>query len=172
MKIMQTLPYHIPQVLACYHDASLFLHDQGIDQWQNQYPNLESLNLDMQKKGSYVLVDEHNQVLATMALLFEDDPYYEIIEEGSWSFPSPYGVVHRLCVSSQARHQGCASLLLDFALKACVKHHMLGCRIDTHPNNLLMQSLVLKHHFIYTGKVYVANHALRFGYERRLLEKD
>ena len=68
MKIMQTLPYHIPQVLACYHDASLFLHDQGIDQWQNQYPNLESLNLDMQKKGSYVLVDEHNQVLATMEI--------------------------------------------------------------------------------------------------------
>jgi hypothetical protein len=63
-------------------------------------------------------------------------------------------------------------MLIDYAMEACLNHHMLGCRIDTHPNNKLMQALILKHGFIYTGKVYVANHALRLGYERRLLEKD
>mgnify|MGYP004703058791 CR=1 FL=1 len=172
MNIIKTLPHHIPQVLACYRDASLFLHKQGIDQWQNQYPNLESLRQDMQIQGSYVLVDNDDQVLATMALLFEDDPYYEFIKEGAWSFPSPYGVVHRLCVNSKTRHQGYASLLLEYAIDECKIKQMIGCRIDTHPCNYVMQSLIRKHHFVYSGKVYVANHALRFGFERRLLEKD
>lgn len=172
MKIIKTRPHHIPQVLACYRDASLFLHEQGIDQWQNLYPNLESLHLDMRIQSSFVLVDHHDQVFATMALLFEDDPYYEFIMEGAWSFPSPYGVVHRLCVNSKTRHQGYASLLLDYAVNECKIRQVMSCRIDTHPRNLVMQSLIRKHHFVYSGKVYVANHALRFGYERRLFEKN
>lgn len=171
MKIIQTQSHHIPQVLALYHRASLFLQHQGIDQWQNHYPNETSLNEDMNKHGSYVLVDD-NLVLGTMACLFEDDPYYEVIEEGQWSFNSPYGVVHRLCVHPDFPHQGIASKLLSYALKLCQEHHMNGCRIDTHPHNVLMQGLILKHGFKLCGKVYVANHALRLGYERSSHETD
>jgi GNAT superfamily N-acetyltransferase len=172
MKVIHTQPHHIPQVLNLYKEASLFLHAQGIDQWQNQYPNENSLKEDMAKEGSYVLVDDNDVVLGTMACLFEDDPYYFIIEEGSWSFDSPYGVVHRLCVNSSVKHQGIASQLLKAALTMCKTHRMNGCRIDTHPKNILMQGLITKHGFRMCGKVYVANHALRLGYERRLHEQD
>lgn len=172
MKIIHTQPHHIPQVLNLYQGASQFLYAQGIDQWQNNYPNETSLQEDMKKQGSYVLVDEHDVVLGTMACLFEDDPYYNIIEEGTWSFDSPYGVVHRLCVIQEKKHQGIASELLTRALKLCKEHKMNGCRIDTHPQNLLMQGLIKKHGFTMCGKVYVANHALRLGYERRVHEQD
>jgi GNAT superfamily N-acetyltransferase len=170
MKIIHTQSHHIPQVLALYQSASLFLYNQGIDQWQNQYPNETSLNEDMRKHGSYVLIDDHDVVLGTMACLFEDDPYYEVIEEGQWSFTSPYGVVHRLCVHPEFPHHGLASKLLSYALKLCQEHQMNGCRIDTHPQNILMQGLITKHGFILCGKVYVANHALRLGYDWRTNE--
>lgn len=167
MNIIKTQPHHIESVCNLYKQAALFLRDQGIDQWQNHYPNFESLQLDIQKKGSYVLVNEKDEVCATFALLFEDDPYYEIIEEGSWSFDSPYGVVHRLCVNPTMKHQGLASQCLMFAVDECEKNKMNGCRIDTHPDNKKMQGLILKCGFEYCGLVHVANHALRWGYERK-----
>lgn len=171
MKIIPTSTQHISQVLQLYTYASAFLKSQGIDQWQNQYPNEDSLHEDMSKMGSYVLVDDHDTVLATMACLFEDDPYYAIIEDGAWDVASPYGVVHRLCVHPDVAHQGCASLCLSYALALCKQHNMNGCRIDTHPSNVLMQGLIIKHGFSYRGRIYVANHALRLAYDWRNDEK-
>lgn len=166
MIIIPTQNEHVHAVLQLYQYASAFLKQQGIDQWQHHYPNATSLYEDMLKQGSYVLID-NDQVVATMACLFEVDPFYNLIDHGTWEVEPPYGVVHRICVHRDFAHRGYATHCLTYAQKLCHERNVNGCRIDTHPDNMIMQQLLRKLGFTYRGHVYVANNALRLAFDWR-----
>lgn len=170
MKIKLTHNEHINEVLHLYRNASAFLKQQGIDQWQHHYPNATSLSEDMAKLGSYVYL-ENNHVVATMACLFEDDPYYTVIDHGAWDVDAPYGVVHRICVHPDFAHRGYATQCILYAQHLCRERNANGCRIDTHPDNIIMQNMLHKLGFTYRGHVYVANNALRLAFDWRNHEK-
>src|SRR5690606_38244552 len=65
----------------------------GSSQWQDGYPNLSSVENDLEKGHNYVLVLEE-KIIATAALIFNDEPTYDVIE-GSWLTDGDFMVVHR-----------------------------------------------------------------------------
>ena len=65
----------------------------GSRQWQDGYPNLETVDTDIQQDYGYVL-EIQGEIAAYAAVIFEKEPAYEIIE-GKWLSSGKYVVVHR-----------------------------------------------------------------------------
>lgn len=151
-------------ILNIFDEAKAYLKSQNIDQWQNGYPNLESTQLDIDLGHCYVLCDG-DKVIATAAILFEDDPNYDYIENGAWLSMSPYGVIHRIACLPNYKGQGLASMFFEYAKLLGKTKHMNSLRVDTHEKNLSMQRLIAKNQFQYCGVVYMADGGKRFGYE-------
>lgn len=156
------------QVVALYRQAQAYFKEAGIDQWQNGYPNEETLLEDMAGGESYVLVDEETEeVVGTCFVSFRKEPDYDVIYEGSWQEPEPYGVVHRVAVSSDRKGQGLAGQMIQHAAAMCRERGIGSMRMDTHEDNRSMQRMFAKNGFIYRGIIYLG----RDGAKRVAFEK-
>ena len=87
------------------------------------------------------------------------EPCYAGIEDGAWLDPSPYGVVHR--IASDGSVKGAGSFCIRWAYEQC--GHL---RIDTHPDNRVMQGLLAKLGFRRCGIIHVVeDNDPRYAYE-------
>ncbi|MBP1587327.1 MAG: GNAT family N-acetyltransferase [Clostridia bacterium] len=89
----------------------------------------------------------------------EPEPDYKGIAGGEWLSAAPYGVVHRIAADRSVR--GIGTCCLNWAIKESGGH----LRIDTHPQNAVMRSLLLKLGFSERGTVMIGGTKLRIGYE-------
>lgn len=156
------------QVVALWRQAQAYLKEQGIDQWQDGYPNEESLTEDMAGGESFVLAEEETgRVVTTAFISFAGEPDYLKIYEGSWQSESPYGVVHRVAVAPDVKGQGLAGLMIDHAVRMCRERGVKSLRMDTHRDNKSMQRMLAKNGFLYRGIIILG----RGGDERVAFEK-
>ena len=99
-------------ITAIYKDAKEALKAQGIDQWQDGYPNEESARADIENGTSYVLADESG-VFATACLTFGHEPTYDAVYGGAWQAEGEYGFLHRVAVSGTRKRSGAASRFFE-----------------------------------------------------------
>lgn len=165
--IRQTTEQDLPRMMEIVRDAQAYMKNHNIDQWQNNYPNEEIFLEDIQKGGSYVLVDDE-QVIGFCYIGFHDDPNYAYIEEGKWLNDQPYGVIHRIAIDEKRKGNGYATYFFKYAEEVAKEKDIHNLRVDTHENNLSMQSLVTKNGFIHCGRVYMEDHSPRFAYQKLL----
>ena len=106
-------------------------------------------------------VSAHRRVVAAFFYIAGADiePCYAGIEDGTWIDPSPYGVVHR--IASDGSVKGAGSFCIRWAYEQC--GHL---RIDTHPDNRVMQGLLAKLGFRRCGIIHVVeDNDPRYAYE-------
>ena len=58
MILRQTKLEDISRVMEIINQAKCYFKENGIDQWQDGYPNEETIKKDIEKNEAYVLVDE------------------------------------------------------------------------------------------------------------------
>ena len=156
------------QVIDLYRQAQAYFKGVGIDQWQNGYPNAETLAEDMAGGESYVLVDEETgDVVGTCFVSFAVEHDYDVIHEGSWQHQEPYGVIHRVAVASDRKGQGLAGQMIEYAAEMCRERGISSMRMDTHEDNRSMQRMFAKNGFVYRGIIYLG----RDGAKRVAFEK-
>ena len=63
-------------VLKIIESAKERMKNMGLDQWQNGYPNENSIMEDVDKGISYVM-EENGEILGTSVLTFEREEVYE-----------------------------------------------------------------------------------------------
>ena len=103
MKLRKATLADGPAVVALYREAQAFLAAQGIDQWQDGYPNEETFQEDVARGESWVLEDE-GQVVATACLGLGREPTYDTIYQGAWGTEAPeYAFLHRIAVSGACK---------------------------------------------------------------------
>lgn len=156
MQIRTAEKKDLPMIMDIIHQAQNSLKELGISQWQNGYPNEDTILADMEQAISYVLT-ENDQILATAAISFHEEPTYKEIFDGTFRSNEPYGVVHRIAVSSSCKNQGLAAQVMSFAKDLCQKHGLHWIRIDTHEGNLPMQHFLKKQGFEYCGIIYLSS---------------
>lgn len=104
----------------------------GIDQWQNGYPDRNSVLADVEAGAGYVMC-EADTVIACGAVIFGTDPNYAHIEEGEWiTDGSDYVVVHRLAVADGFKHRGMATRFMRQIEEMARMRGTGSFRIDTH----------------------------------------
>ena len=141
----------LPDIMAIYARARAFMSASGNPrQWSlNGWPPEELIRQDIERGKSYVCVrGETVQGVFYYDFAAAVEPTYRLIEGGKWTADAPYGVVHR--VATAGKMPGVGSFILRWALRQAGY-----LRIDTHPDNTVMQSLLRKLGFRQCGIIHV-----------------
>lgn len=168
MKVIHTQYKDIKDIMKIINQAKAYFKEHGINQWQDGYPNEQSIEEDINQNKSYVLIDE-NKVIGTMYFTIADDPTYSYIENGQWlTSHQPYAVIHRIVVDENLKGRNLAFELVKFAIDQCKINNIKSIRIDTHKDNLSMQRFLKKHDFKLCGTIYLESGDPRIAFEKIL----
>ena len=154
----------ISRVIDIINQAKTYFKNNDIDQWQDGYPNEETIEKDIENNEAYVL-EEDGVILGTCMVTIHGEPAYNSIE-GKWILNCPYICVHRIAVDNEYKGKGLASTILDQVVAMYPDYHSV--RMDTHHDNLSMQSFLTKYGFKYCGEITLKSGALRRAYEKRI----
>ncbi len=141
------------------------LAQAGINQWQNGYPNREVVIADIEK-GFGRVVCKGDEILIYGALVYSGEKAYDDLKGGEWLMDTQdYATIHRVCVVNNGVGKGYGKIFMTFAEEE-VKKTFRSIRIDTHPDNKIMQSMVKSLNYSYCGTVMYES--LRLAYEKLL----
>lgn len=140
----------LPRILEIYERARSFMVEHGnARQWAlSGWPPESLVESDIQDGISYVV-----QCNGTVEGVFvymcghNIESCYNAIE-GAWIGGPDYAVVHR--IASRGCVKGVGKAALDWAYRQ--SHHL---RIDTHPDNSVMQNLLLGCGFTKCGIIHI-----------------
>jgi len=167
MKIKLSTFDDIPNIMVIIEDAKQFLASQKINQWQNGYPNAKQVEQDIKNGESYVIVNDENTIMATSMFTTNKEPTYKVID-GNWIIDENenYGVIHRMAIKKAFRKLGLATFMFhEFHLQLLEKN-IQSLKIDTHEENIGMQSLIKKLGYIYCGIIYTNYNDKRLAFEK------
>ncbi|NDO47704.1 GNAT family N-acetyltransferase [Clostridium sp. MD294] len=133
-------------------DGKKYLRQQGIDQWQTGYPDIEIVKEDIMCNRGYFVTDGVNE-LAYMCVDFEGEPAYKNIK-GQWKSNEDYAVIHRLVASKQKVGKGLSDIIIQLVEKLCKQKGINSIKVDTDNKNKIMQHVLQKNGFVYCGTVW------------------
>lgn len=158
----------IPKIWEILQSAIERRKQDGSLQWQDGYPNPETVRQDVEKGYNYVLtLDE--EVIATVAVIFNHEPTYEVID-GAWLSEGDFMVFHRLAVAEQALGKGYIKKVFAFLEELALKQNIYSIKADTNFDNPAMLSLFEKSGYTYCGEIEVSD-GKRKAFEKILLPK-
>lgn len=138
----------------------------GSQQWQNGYPNEQTVESDVSKDFGFVLTVNGN-IAVYVALIFNDEPAYNSIE-GAWLTTGEFVVVHRVAVSENFAGKGMAKKLFDIIEDYVKSQNVKSIKVDTNYDNLAMLKILEKKGYTYCGEVFLAG-GVRKAFEKVLI---
>lgn len=139
--------------------------NDGSNQWQDGYPNLNVIEKDIEKNAGFVLI-ENDMIAGYVAILINDEPEYENLE-GTWKTNKDYVVFHRVAISENHLGKGLAKKMMRFIEEYALENDIYSIKADTNFDNTAMLSIFKKLGYTYCGKVYFRN-SPREAYEKVL----
>ncbi|HUH75315.1 MAG TPA: GNAT family N-acetyltransferase [Chitinophagales bacterium] len=139
--------------------------EDGSNQWQNGYPNPQTILDDIANGAAHVLT-ENEKIIAYVAIIFDIEPAYTIIE-GEWLSDGEYVVVHRVAVSKEVKSKGIATHIFKMIEKLVIEQEIYSIKVDTNFDNIPMLKILDNLGYTYCGEVYF-NHSPRRAFEKVL----
>ena len=143
----------LDEILALTRACGQHMRDNGIDQWDADYPNRAVILQDLQTQTLFAY-RENNEVLGIVVLNESQDEEYEDV---TWSTSEADRniVVHRLAVRPDHQRSGIARRLMDFSEQWARDNHYAAIRLDTFSQNPRNQRFYLKRGYTDLGPVYL-----------------
>lgn len=135
----------------------------GSTQWQNGYPNLQTVESDVSKEFGYVITID-NEVAVFVALIFNDEPAYSSIE-GAWLTTGEFLVIHRIAVSEKFAGQGLVKKLFDYVEDFVRTQNVQSIKVDTNFDNIAMLKILESKGYSYCGEVVLVG-GVRKAFEK------
>lgn len=150
--LRQAHPDDFGRVVDIIKDAKKTLFDRGVNQWQKGYPDEDILKRDIEEGINYVLILD-GKIVGTAALQQGYDRDYQDISDGRWSEDSEvtYSIIHRIAVETGHKSKELYTALLQQLLTMSYHLGYHDVRIDTHPDNLVMQHVITDSGFVERG---------------------
>ena len=163
MIIRKATAADLPRIMEIYAQAREYMAAHGNpNQWgPTSWPPEELILEDISAGKSYVCEHEAGVV----GVFYYDhgkdiEPTYRVIEGGKWLSDEPYGVIHR--IASDGTVKGVGTFCFNWASEQCP--HL---RADTHPDNTIMQNLLIRMGFEKRGIIHVIEDDYpRYAYEK------
>ena len=159
----------IPAIMEIIADAQSLLASRGVDQWQDGYPTADIIAQDIARAESYV-IEIDRSVAATAVISFAGEVTYNSID-GAWLNDNSYVVVHRLAVRNSALRSGLARQMMLYAEELALQRGVNNIRVDTHNDNIAMQSLLNNLGFVFCGEITLLSGAPRIAFQKVLNTK-
>ena len=157
----------ITPIWKILQDAILRRKKDGSNQWQDGYPNPESVQNDIEKGIGFVLT-ENDSIIGYSAVLINDEPEYANIN-GKWVTNRDFVVFHRVAIVETHLGKGMAKLLFKYIEAFALENNIYSVKADTNFDNGAMLSLFEKLGYVYCGEVHFRG-SPRKAYEK-VLEK-
>lgn len=138
---------------------------EGSDQWQNGYPNEQTVRDDIANSAAYVLVED-GTVIAYAAIILDGEPAYDTID-GKWLGDGPYATVHRVARTRDVKSRGVATTFFKLIEDLCIELGIPSIRLDTNFDNLAMLKILENLSYRYCGEIFYEG-APRRAYEKIL----
>ena len=125
---------------------------RGIPQWQDgDGPSREIFTEDIKREQAYVLMLD-DQIVGVGTILTEPDEAYDKMKTWNMEF-SGYASIHRVAINPDIQGRGLSKMLLSFLITAARLNGYQDIRIDTHPENKIMQHVIQSSGFQLKGEI-------------------
>ncbi len=125
--------------LSFIEDAKAFQREQGIVQWTEDYPNIETVLRDIETVRGYVITDE-GVPFGYVCVDFGGEKSYDRVD-GKWLTDGKYGVIHRLAFGKASRGKGATKAVFALICDLCREKDAVSIRVDTGSENKLVQHI-------------------------------
>lgn len=158
-------PEDIPQVLALFFGAVKHMCENGIQQWDEIYPDETILTADIQSGQMYLLEDK-GELAAAVVLNTEQPPEYRAVK---WQYhPEPVAVIHRLCVVAAKQGNGYGSEMLRRSEDFLRQQGYRCIRLDAFPQNPSAIHMYESAGYRHSGEMLVPRKGIFNCYEKPL----
>lgn len=155
------------RIMQIFDGARKRIAELGINQWQDGYPHEEIVLEDISKARSYV-GEVDGKVAATIMVMTDPEPTYEVIYNGKWVLEGEYLTIHRIALDGALCGTGAAKKLMAFAESEAKKRGMKSIRVDTHEGNIPMRKNLEKNGYVYCGIIHLKNGDERVAYQKEV----
>ncbi|RMZ60027.1 GNAT family N-acetyltransferase [Chryseobacterium nematophagum] len=138
----------------------------GSTQWQDGYPNEDTVESDIAKGFGYVLTI-NGEIAVFAALILNDEPAYSSIE-GKWLSDGEFVVVHRVAVDEKFAGKGMVKKLFDHIEDFTRSHGIQSIKVDTNYDNIAMLKILESKGYSYCGEVFLAG-GVRKAFEKIII---
>ncbi|KIC62993.1 GNAT family N-acetyltransferase [Chryseobacterium taiwanense] len=138
----------------------------GSTQWQQGYPNLDTVESDIAKNFGYVMTVD-GEIAVYTALIMNDEPAYSTIE-GEWLSNGEFVVVHRVAVDEKFAGQGMVKKLFDHIEVFTRSNGIQSVKVDTNFDNIAMLKILEAKGYSYCGEVFLAG-GMRKAFEKIII---
>jgi GNAT superfamily N-acetyltransferase len=152
MTLRQASATELPFIWEILQQAILQRKLDGSKQWQDGYPNEQTVRNDMQHGCAYVLVDDET-IIAYAAIIFDIEPAYNALD-GQWLTVGDYAVVHRVATAKAVKGRGVATSLFSMIEDLCKARDIYSIRVDTNFDNVPMLKVLKRFGYTYCGEVF------------------
>jgi hypothetical protein len=125
---------------------------EGSEQWQNGYPNQQTVHDDIANGYGYVITD-NEVIIAYAAIIFGIEPAYNEIK-GHWLTNGDYVAVHRVATSNAVKGQGVATKLFKLLEDLSIEHNVFSIKVDTNFDNIPMLKILKRLDYSYCGEIF------------------
>lgn len=167
MKFRKATKADVEEIMSIIKHGQDYLKEQAVEQWQNNYPNFQSIHKDIENGYGYI-VEMDKQIVGTVALSLDGEITYKKIYKGEWLSDYDYCVIHRMAIHKEKRGSSISSFMMNNINNLCQEKGIRSIKVDTHRDNLPMQKYLEKNGFIYCGIIYVVDGTERLAFEKIL----
>ncbi|WP_320053397.1 GNAT family N-acetyltransferase [uncultured Acetobacteroides sp.] len=152
MILRKAIISEIPIIWKILRDAIEQRKQDGSEQWQNGYPNEQTIFEDIINGYAYVLIDD-SIIVAYAAIILGNEPSYKDIK-GEWLTNDNYVVIHRVATSNKSKGKGVATQLFKMVENICIEQKVYSIKVDTNFDNIPMLKILDKLNYTYCGEIY------------------
>ena len=142
MQIKQAKMDDLNQIMEILRDGRNQLAEQGIDQWQGDYPNEEHIKEDIEKGFAYLVQSQDDETVGALSIVEAPDHSYDELN-GDWLIDTDRYVVIASALFTS---------VIDYIKNN--RKDIKTIRIDTHEDNKIMQHLIDKNGFTKVGELH------------------
>lgn len=154
--------FEIWQILK---DAVQRRKEDGSNQWQDGYPNMDVVKNDIERKIGFVLTQNDN-IIGYTAIIINDEPDYINIE-GKWLTNQEFMVYHRVAISKKFLAKGMAKKMMKLIEEYALSKNIYSLKADTNHDNIPMLKIFEKMGYSFCGTVHIRQ-SPRKAYEKVL----
>ena len=165
MRLRKSEAADIDAIMKIIEQAQANFRSAGIGQWQDGYPNRDIIRQDIESEESYVLTMDR-VIAATGVVSFQKEDVYDRIYDGRWLSDGQYAVIHRVAVADGYRGRRLSSAFIELAERLCSERGVRSIKVDTHEDNLPMQTVLKNNGFQYCGIIFLESGAKRLAFEK------
>lgn len=151
--ISRGLPHEIDAIIALTKRCGSHMRENGIDQWDENYPDYGSIANDLKTETLFAYREGDAIVGIVVLNETQDEEYGEI----NWSTSESDRnlVVHRLAVDPSHQGKGIARTIMDFAENFAREQQYDSIRLDTFSQNPRNQRFYSNRGYTDLGPVYL-----------------